>query len=136
MSATAEPVAAYVDWPHPSPVLDALDSLRQHPTDPLRTGFTVTDRKINGRQLLHGGVIAVLGDVTIGHGMRTVRAVDQPLLTVNLHCDITGQARIGEWVDIVVSPGHIGRRLASGSATFRRGTRQIATVTALFLAGD
>ncbi|MFG2250869.1 hotdog domain-containing protein [Spirillospora sp. NPDC048823] len=54
------------------------------------------------------------------------------LVTVNLSCDLLGTAREGEWVDILVTPTRVGRRLAAGSATFTSG-RVIANVTALFM---
>lgn len=122
----------YVAWNRPSPLLTALGGFRIDPDDPLRAGFVVEGAKMNARGLLHGGVIATLGDVTIGHALATRSDPPTPLVTVNLSCDLFGSAREGDWVDITVTPTRLGRRLASGTATFAT-SRPIATVTALFM---
>ncbi|MBW8482048.1 PaaI family thioesterase [Actinomadura parmotrematis] len=115
-----------------SPVLDALGGFLRHRDDPLRFGFAVTGPKLNRRGLLHGGVIATLGDVVIGRVLATLTDPPVPLVTVNLACDLVGSAREGDWVEIVVSPTKTGRRLRAGGATFANG-RVVATVSGLFL---
>jgi acyl-coenzyme A thioesterase 13 len=123
----------YVPWPHPSPVLDALGSLRAHPTDPCRAGFLVTTAKANGRGFLHAGVVATLADVTIGHALARLSDPPASYVTVNLTCDLLGRADLGDWVDIEVQPTKDRGRLVAGRAELRRGTRLIATAHALFL---
>lgn len=39
----------YVEWPHPSPLLDALGGFLHRPTEPLAAGFEVTELKNNAR---------------------------------------------------------------------------------------
>ncbi|MFD0692457.1 PaaI family thioesterase [Actinomadura fibrosa] len=122
----------FIPWRRPSPVLTALGGFQRHPTDPLRAGFTVEGPKMNARGLLHGGVIAAIGDVVIGHALAVQSDPPTPLVTVNLSCDILGTAREGEWVEVAISPTRLGRRLAAGTATFST-TRVVAAVTALFM---
>ncbi|MGI5171564.1 PaaI family thioesterase [Spirillospora sp. CA-253888] len=132
MTPTHLPPAHYVPWDRPSPLLGAIGGFLHDPDDPCRFGFTVEEPKTNARGLLHGGVIATLGDVAIGSALARQTDPPTPLVTVNLSCDLLGAARAGEWVEIVVSPTRVGRRLASGIATFST-TRTIATVTGLFM---
>ena len=122
----------FVPWDRPSPLLSGIGGFLRDPDDPLRAGFLVEGAKMNARGLLHGGVIATIGDVTIGHALAVRTDPPTPLVTVNISCDLLGTAREGEWVDIAVSPTRMGRRLASGTATFST-SRVIATVTALFM---
>ncbi|MFG2004392.1 PaaI family thioesterase [Spirillospora sp. NPDC048911] len=122
----------FIPWHRPSPLLTALGGFQRHPTDPLRAGFTVAGPKMNARGLLHGGVIATIGDVAIGHALAVQSDPPTPLVTVNLSCDILGTAREGEWVEIAISPTRVGRRLAAGTARFSTG-HVVATVTALFM---
>jgi acyl-coenzyme A thioesterase PaaI-like protein len=122
----------YIEWPYPSPVLDAIGGLRQHRDDPLLAGFKVDQHKVNGRGFLHAGVIATLGDVAIGHALGALAEPGQRYVTVNLSCDLLGVAHLDDWVDITISPTRSGRRLAAGAASFHT-DRPIATVTALFM---
>lgn len=122
----------YSAWAYPSPLLDAIGSLRGHVSDPMRAGFVVDECKVNGRGILHGGVIATVGDVVIGHALRTLLPEPIPFVTINMNCDLLGVARLGDWVDVTVTPGRVGHRLAAGTATFAT-DRTIATVTALFM---
>lgn len=122
----------FVPWHRPSPLITAIGGFSRHPDDPLRAGFTVEGPKMNARGLLHGGVIATIGDVVIGHALAVQTDPPARLVTINLSCDLLGTAREGEWVDITVTPTRVGRKLASGTATFTTG-RVIANVTGLFM---
>jgi acyl-coenzyme A thioesterase PaaI-like protein len=122
----------FVPYDRPSPLLTAIGGFARHVSDPLRAGFAVDGPKTNARGFLHGGVIAAIGDVTIGHALAVQTDPPSPLVTVNLSCDLLGVAREGEWVDVTVTPTRVGRRLAAGTATFTT-TRPVATVTALFM---
>lgn len=124
--------STFVPWDRPSPLLDAIGGFARHAADPLRAGFTVDGPKSNARGFLHGGVIAAIGDVVIGHALAVQTDPPAHLVTVNLSCDLLGTAREGEWVDILVTPTRVGRRLAAGTTTFTSG-RVIANVTALFM---
>ncbi|MEU5881803.1 PaaI family thioesterase [Spirillospora sp. NPDC047279] len=122
----------FVAWHRPSPLLDALGGFMRDPDDPLRAGFVVEGAKTNARGFLHAGTIATIADVVIGHALAVQSDPPVPLVTVNLSCDLVGAARSGEWVDVTVTPTRVGRRLASGTATFAT-ERVVAKVTALFM---
>lgn len=128
----SEDDATYVPWAHPSPVLDALGSFRQHPTDPLRIGFSVEGTKANSRGLLHAAALVAIADVAIGHALAAMTDPPASLATVNLSCDFLGTARLGDWVDGQITINKMGRRLASGTATFTT-DQVIAHATGLFL---
>jgi acyl-coenzyme A thioesterase PaaI-like protein len=123
----------FVPYERPSPLLTAIGGFLRHRDDPLRAGFLVEAPKTNARGLLHGGVIAAVGDVVIGHALAVRRDPPAPLITVNLSCDLVGAAEDGAWVDIAVVPTRSGRRLAAGTATFTAEGRVIANVSALFM---
>ncbi|MFA1550568.1 PaaI family thioesterase [Actinomadura chokoriensis] len=125
----------FVPWHRPSPLLTAIGGFFRHGTDPLKAGFTVDGPKTNARGFLHGGVIAAIGDVAIGHALAVRTDPPTGYVTVNLSCDLLGTAREGEWVDIAVTPTRAGRRLAAGTATFTT-SRVVASVTALFMPSD
>ncbi len=122
----------YVEWPHRSPLLDALGGFVCHRSDPLVAGFEVTEPKCNARGFLHAGAVAAIADVTIGHALAASTDPPSRLVTINLACDLVGTATLGQWVELRVIPVRVGRRLASGTATLST-DRPIATVTALFV---
>jgi acyl-coenzyme A thioesterase PaaI-like protein len=113
-------------------MLEAIGSFRCRPDDHHLVGFTVSSRKLNGRGMLHAGVIPTIADVAIGHALAGMTDPPTALVTVSLACTYIGTAEVDEWVDGVVTPTRIGRRLSAGTAVFST-TRAIATVTALFM---
>lgn len=119
-------------WPHPSPLLDAIGGFLRSADDPLRAGFVVDQPKCNARGFLHAGAIAAIADVAIGHALAASTDPPSRFVTVNLSCDLLGTAQLGEWVDVVVTPTRVGRRLAAGTATLST-ARVVATVSALFV---
>lgn len=125
----------YVDWPYPSPLLTAIGGFQQHRDDHDRVGFLVDEYKVNTRGFLHAGAIAAIADVAIGHALAATTDPPTRLVTINLSCDIIGTAARGQWVDVVVEPVRLGRRLAAGSAILST-DRTLATVTALFVPTD
>lgn len=120
-------------WPYLSPVLDLIGPFWVHRHDPLRIGFHVDDNKLNGRGLLHAGVIATIADVVIGHTLEATTDPPTPLVTVNLSCDYIGSAEAGAWVDGHIAPMRVGTRLATGSAVFTADNRTVASVRGLYL---
>ncbi len=134
MIASADaPAPGFRDWPHPSPVLDALGPFAGHGTDPLRCGFVVTGNKLNARGFLHAGVIATFADVAIGHALRAVSPAPDRYVTVGLTCELLGSATEGDWIDGTVTAHKAAGRVVSGSIVFERGDRAVATAHALFV---
>lgn len=123
----------YEPWRHPSPLVDAIESLLSHRHDPLRSRFEVTPAKLNGRARLHAGAITTIADITIGHGISAVAGGGQRYVTVQLSCEFLGSAELGDTIDVTVTPSKAQGRLAAGSATFERDGRIIATAHALFV---
>ena len=133
MTSTPADHASFEPWRHPSPLVDAIESLRGHRDDPLRSRFEVTGAKLNGRGLLHAGAITTIADITIGHGIAAVADEGHRYVTVQLSCEFLGTASLGDVVDVTVTPVKVRGRLAAGTATFDRDGRTIATASALFL---
>jgi acyl-coenzyme A thioesterase 13 len=128
-----QPLADFEVWPFPSPVLDRLGPFHRHRTDHLRVGFRVVDHQLNARGFLHAGVLATLADVAIGHGLSALSQPPRRAVTVNLTCDYHGSATTGAWVDGIVTPAHIGRRLSSGRIEFTVDGRTIAAARGMYM---
>lgn len=127
------PTVDFAPWEHASPVVDRLGDLRRHVTDAGRFGFVVDEPKLNGRGFLHGGAIATIADICIGHGLAATTDPATRMVTIELNVTMVGIGEAGAWIDVVVEPERVGRRLASGTARFRSGDRTVAHATALFL---
>jgi acyl-coenzyme A thioesterase 13 len=136
MAATGEIPTEFEPWAHPSPVLDRLGPFWQHRNDPARVGLLVDEQKVNARGFLHAGVVATFADVAIGHGLAASTQPPARLVTVSLHCDYTGSADLGAWVEGWLRLDRVGRRLATGGATFVCAGRTIATARGLYLPVD
>lgn len=124
--------ARFVPWDRPSPLIAAIGGFDRNPDDPLHVGFRVEGPKMNARGFMHAGVVAIVGDVAIGHALAVQTDPPTNLVTINLSCDYLGTARDGDWVDVRITPTRMGRRLAAGTATFTT-SRVIARVNALFM---
>lgn len=122
----------FVPWNRRSPLLDAIGGFLCDPADPRHMGFTVEGAKLNARSFLHAGAITAIADVAIGHALAGLADPPTRLVTINLSCDLFGTARAGEWVDVIVTPTRLGRRLGAGSATFSTDC-PIANISALFV---
>jgi acyl-coenzyme A thioesterase PaaI-like protein len=125
----------FVPWDKPSPLLTAIGGFARDPDDDLCIGFAVEGPKMNARGFLHAGVLAIIGDVAIGHALAAQTDPPTNLVTINLSCDFLGTARAGEWVEGTITPTRLGRRLAAGTATFST-SRVVARVNALFMPVD
>jgi acyl-coenzyme A thioesterase 13 len=118
---------------HPSPMLDHLGDLQRHAHDTGRFGFLVDAGKLNGRQLLHAGAMSTIADVVIGHSLAATTSPPARLVTTTLEVHYVGAAREGDWVDVIVTPIRVGRRLVVGTASFTVADRPIGFATATFM---
>jgi uncharacterized protein (TIGR00369 family) len=115
-------------------MLDHLGDLRSRADDATRYGFAVDEPKLNGRRLLHAGAVSTIADVVIGHTLGALATDGARYVTIGLELHFLGAGRPGEWIDVVVEPVKIGRRLAVGNATFRCDGAPIAHATGTFMA--
>jgi uncharacterized protein (TIGR00369 family) len=114
-------------------MLDRLGDLKRHATDGARFGFVVDEPKLNGRRLLHAGALSTIADVVIGHSLAASTATPTRYVTTTLEVHFVGTGREGDWVDVMVTPVRVGRRLAVGTASFAVGDRQVGFATATFM---
>jgi uncharacterized protein (TIGR00369 family) len=91
-----------------SPVTDAWEPLYSRRADGiLRLGVWLDKRHCNARGFVHGGVIAALADLAMGHSVNESRAaasagsaVPAESVTMNLTVDFIASAQIGDWLEI------------------------------------
>ena len=118
-----------------SPVLDALGHFYSRGAgETLELGLLVSDRHVNSRGTLHGGVIATFADVSLGYLMAFGGPTPRRLVTVSLNVDFIGSASLGDWVALTMDPPHLGARIAMANARLHVGDRQIARASAVFAA--
>lgn len=117
-----------------SPFLDRVGPLYQRSTadQPLVVGLRVLPDHVNGRGLVHGGLLSTLADVAIGYATAFSQDPPVPLVTVNLSLDYCGAASLGEWIEVVPSIHKVGRSMAFASALFSAEGRPLARASAVF----
>ena len=116
-----------------SPVLEALGHFYSRGEGlSLELGLLVSANHVNSRGSLHGGVIATFADVGIGYLLAFGSGTPRRLVTVSLNVDFIGSASLGDWVDLVLDPPHVGSRLAFANARLSVGERQIARASGVF----
>lgn len=123
----------FLPWAWPSPMLDHLGDLRSAVDDASRYGFTVDEPKLNGRGLLHAGAVSTIADVAIGHALGALASDGARYVTIGLELHFLGVGRPGDWIDVVVEPVKIGRRLAVGTAAFTNAGKPVAHATGTFM---
>lgn len=123
----------YLAWDRPAPLLDRLGDLRRHETERGVYGFVVDESKLNARGFLHAGAISTIADVCIGHTLAGETDPPTPLVTINLTVTFVGKTNADQWVDVLVRPCRVGRRLATGTAEFHVDDRVVAHASATFL---
>jgi uncharacterized protein (TIGR00369 family) len=90
--------------------------------DDFALGFRVTERHINPANIVHGGMLVTVADMTLALGVRAIEDVDAFLPTINLNCDFLAPARLGDWVE--------------GRIVHSKATRGTAFATCLLIAGE
>jgi acyl-coenzyme A thioesterase 13 len=112
-------------------------------------GLLVESRHCNAKGTLHGGMIAAVADVAMGENIgyaslpaelvarwREDKSVDigprKNLVTVTLSTDYIGGATVGDWIEVNVQIGKVGKTLAFASAWILRNSEIIARCSAVF----
>ena len=121
-----------------SPLTDPWEPLySRRDGDRLIVALRIAAPHTNSRGLAHGGLIAALADNAMGlacalAGQAAGGAGAGSLVTVNLSVDMTGTARIGDWLEFAAQPVKLGRTMAFGEARVTAGDRLIARASAVF----
>jgi uncharacterized protein (TIGR00369 family) len=63
-------------------------------------GLRLAKPHTNGRGLIHGGLIASLGDIAMGYSCARVAGETSSLVTIGLSVDFVGNAQLGQWLAV------------------------------------
>lgn len=85
-----------------SPYLDLVGPVQQmhDPAGRLVIGLRVEHRHLNGRGLLHGALLAALGDVALGRAAALTSDPPAALLTVSLTTHFVAKAALDDWLEV------------------------------------
>lgn len=75
-------------------------------------GLRVTQKHLNRRGIVHGGMISTLVDFAMGYTTALAEEPPRKLVTVSLSVDFAGNARRGDWVEARVDLMRVGQRVA------------------------
>lgn len=95
-------------------------------------GLRVAEKHTNSRGIVHGGVLATIGDIALGYTMASSADPPRWALTASLTIDYIGAARIDDWIEARVDKCKVGKTLAFANAYLTVADAQIARVSAVF----
>src|SRR4051794_41059578 len=109
MNATDTP-EGFSHYSRPSPLTDPWEPLYVKRTDKaLIIGLRLAKPHTNARGLIHGGLIAALADMAMGHSCGRQMGEAFSLVTIGLAVDFVGTAQIGQWLAVESDVVKIGR---------------------------
>ncbi len=105
--------------------------------DRLQIGLVLAEPHCNSRGLVHGGLIATLADNAMGLTcaqalMQAGREVKGGLVTISLHTDYVGSAKLGDWLEIDPEPVKVGGSICFARAIIRGDNKSVAMANATF----
>ena len=84
-----------------SPLTDPWEPIYSRRTaEAVIIGLRLATPHTNSRGLIHGGLIASLADIAMGHSCGVKLGGGARLVTVGLAVDFTGTAQIGQWLSV------------------------------------
>ena len=84
-----------------SPLTDPWEPIySRRTTDAVIIGLRLATAHTNSRGLIHGGLIAALADIAMGHSCGAKLGGGARLVTVGLAVDFIGTAQIGQWLAV------------------------------------
>ena len=120
--------------PHPrrSPVTTPWEPIFARTTDAATIlGVRLAEPHTNSRGLAHGGVLAALADNAMGLSVAMRDPARSPV-TVSLHLDYLGQAKLGQWLDFTTVFVRVGGTLAFADCHVHADGNVIAKASATF----
>ena len=115
-------------------------AVKQTP-DALVFGLRVDERHCNRNGSVHGGMLSTLTDIALGNNAGMAFHADEApdpgastpaLVTVSLHTDFLGSARVGDWLEVHVELRKVGGTLTFATATVRNDNVPIATTNGVY----
>lgn len=120
-------------WARSSPYLDLIGPFYvRDDGGNLVWGLRIEERHANRRGFAHGGILATLADVTLGHTAAMSQQPPAMAVTVNLTTDFAGSARIGDWVEARADVQKVGRRVVFANCYLSVGAERIVRASAVF----
>lgn len=128
------PVSGFAPLQRSSPFLERIGPLYQRAAGdgPFTLGLRILPEHVNGRGLVHGGLLSTLADVALGYATAFSQEPALPLVTVNLSLDFCGSAGLDQWIEIQPSVHKVGRTMAFSSAMLTVDGRPLARASAVF----
>ncbi len=116
-----------------SPFLDLIGPLwaRRGQTG-LELALVIDERHINARGFAHGGVLATLADVALGHAASVTQDPPARLTTASLTIDYVRAVRSGQTVIATVDVQRVGRRMAFANCYLHCGEQRVVRASAVF----
>ena len=96
-------------------------------------GLHVEAKHCNARGIIHGGMLAMLADVSLGYTVAFANDTPQALITTSLNLDYAGSAKVGDWLETNVEIQKFGSRLAFANGYIYRDSERIVRASAVFL---
>jgi len=95
-------------------------------------GFRVAAGHCNPNQILHGGVVATVADISMGISSRLPTQGRAKVVTASLAIDYIGSAVVGDWVEARSEIVNVGRRLIIVQCDFWKGAKRIVRANSTF----
>ncbi len=125
--------AGFEVWSRGSPYLDLIGPFYvRHAADGLVWGLRIEERHANRRGFAHGGLLATLADITLGHTAAQSRDPPALAVTVNLTTDFAGSARVGDWVEARADVQKVGKRVVFANCYLSVDGERIVRASAVF----
>jgi uncharacterized protein (TIGR00369 family) len=116
-----------------SPLTDPWEPLYSKRTDKaVIIGLRLARPHTNGRGLIHGGLIAALSDIAMGHSCAHVMGGASSLVTIGLALDFIGTAQVGQWLAVETDVIKTGRTICFAQCLVRADDVVIARANATF----
>jgi len=116
-----------------SPALDLIGPVHASGAGAdLVLGLCVELKHCNSRGTIHGGILATLADVALGHATAFSTEPPTALTTASLMLDYAGAAKIGDWIEVHVDIQKLGSRLAFANAYITLDGQRIVRASAVF----
>ena len=95
-------------------------------------GLRVLEKHCNLRSIMHGGMLATLSDIAIGHTLAHLSDPPRGRVTASLTVNFAGSAKVGDWLEAHVDVHKHGGRLSFASCNIHCGDQRIGYATAVF----
>ena len=116
------------------PYFTALGPLYQRPGPggTVCMALRLAEQHINIQGFAHGGMLLTLADGALGINLGRQRQPPQLHVTVSMSSDFLSSARVGEWLEALVTVRKLGRRLSFGECLLQVGERVVLRASGVF----